>query len=268
MNEYKELEEVYSSLNILRIPLHAKCKYSLKCWAGVGMERKCNDGEVFAQLYLPYIGKHYSAGKILALGINLHEYGGHNAEIELAEIAIDEISLGKKKTFAHDGYTGSLVWHRFLSYAAFILREYNIKKPNERPYPGKEELVNAFDYFSVTNSVKCCPWGERSKPTAEMWNHCPSFILKEEIRILKPKHIIVLGLDNFVNIESVFKITNTTVDGNVKLIDAVFEDYELKIYVIPHPSSSQGTSICRMDGLERLLIKDVISINKQLLRSF
>jgi len=253
----KKLEELYLRLGVYKEPLHSKCVNSDSCWNGVDENRICNDGEELAQLYKPYIGKDYQQGKILAIGINMHEYGGYNAEVELAEIASREIKQGKKRTFAKPGYQGSLVWHRLVSYASFILRETRlIDTPKNRPYPNKEELSKAFDYIAVTNSIKCCPWGERSKPTNAMWKCCPDYILKEEIRLLKPKHIIVLGLDNYNRVKDLFNNLIEQNGNETKLVKANFESEEIFIYAFPHPASSQGTSMVRMDELESLLIDE------------
>jgi len=253
MEIYRELDDLYSRLGVLKNTLHSDCRFSNLCWNGVDEKRK-SYGEI-AQLYRPYIGARYTESRILALGINMNEYGGYNAEIELADMASNDIKNGKKKTFAKDGYKGSLVWHRILSYATFILREISLFEiPELRPYPEKEELSKAIDFIAVTNSIKCCPWEERSKPTNEMWKHCPNFILKEEMGVLKPKHIIVLGVDNFSSLLSLFFNKVELVDGNTRIIKARFDDCDINIYSFPHPSSSQGTSMSRMDELERLLM--------------
>ena len=66
-------------------------------------------------------------------------------------------------------------------------------------YPSKEEICKAYDYIAISNAIKCSPCdNKRSRPTYSMWDNCPSYILKQEIEILKPKTILVLGVqDNF-----------------------------------------------------------------------
>lgn len=252
-----QLKELYLKLGLYIEPLHLKCINSDTCWYDVSTENICGNNEEESQLYRPYIGEDYQIGRVLAIGINMHKYGGYNAENILAEKAKNEIRKGKKRTFAKKGYRGSLVWHRMLSYSSFILREVGVFEiPEKRPYPKKIELTKAFDYISITNSIKCCPWHDRSKPTNEMWKHCPDYILKEEIRILKPRHLIILGIDNYHRVKNLFDDRNEKHKGDIKFVKAKFEGEDIYLYAFPHPASSQGTSLKRMDELEILLMDE------------
>ncbi|MBI9033921.1 MAG: hypothetical protein JEZ03_05560 [Bacteroidales bacterium] len=255
MDYLNKLNELYKKNNIYKAPLHSECKYSGLCWKNVAEERICKNTEEYAQLYVPYIGEKYDEARIMAIGINLHEYGGYNAQLELAKTARQQIANGRKRTFANSGYQGSLVWHRIVAYTTFILREFNhIETPVDRPYPLLHEVDKSFDYIAVTNSIKCSPWGERSKPTQKMWEHCYDFILKQEIRILQPKHLIVLGIENFSNIKGLFdKIEIEDDRYQAKLFKGVLDSMEILIYVFPHPTSSQGTSLKRLDDIEHLV---------------
>jgi len=235
-------------------PMHS-CINSISCWMYIKESRKINSDW---GMYYPYIGGKYQEARILVTGINMNGFGDPNAEDLLVKQAIKEISEGKKRTFAKEGYRGSLLWHRLLSYSVYILREINILPKNDRPYPTIRELQTAIDYISVTNSIKCSPNDENSndnsRPSYEMWNNCPKFILKKEIEILKPKYLIVLGKLNFSYLKNLFNVDEMSFIGEVKSRRFYDDTVDFCAYGIPHPSSSMGTSIIRMDEFEKLLI--------------
>lgn len=246
-----ELDNLYNDLNILhQSPMH-NCSHRHTCWAEVEEERRenCDWG-----IYTPFIGSNYDAGRVLALGINMNGFGDADAEDKLAKLAIDEIMLGRVRTFAKSGYRGSLFWHRLLSYSALLLRAVRIiPTPTDRPYPPKEELKSALDYIAVTNSIKCAPSGKNSQPLPAMWLHCPQHILLREVEILRPRFIVVLGVYNYLWVKDLFQASNEVRQGEISLSFGRRADASVSIIGIPHPSSSQGTSLRRMDELEQLL---------------
>lgn len=257
----QEFRRIYSELGILNIPLSKKCKFCEFCWQYLTEEqRNSSDWSI----YSPYVGEKYKEARVMFVGINMNEFGSEegedNAMTYLAQKALGEISCGKIRTFANreGGYVGSLLWHRILSYAVFILRELHILDINNRQYPSSDEMQNAYEYISMTNSIKCSPSeANNSKPTSQMWDNCPTFILKEELKALKPKHLVILGLENYERINSLFTIKETIIEGEdgVSLSKAQFESEDLIIYRIPHPSSSKGTAVDRQDELEELLMQ-------------
>ena len=123
-------------------------------------------------------------------------------------------------------------------------------------FPSKEDVVKAFEYFAITNSIKCSPKlsdnNDKSKPTVGMWENCPSFILKEEIRVLKPNKILICGnSDNFIY----FNQNVLDSPGNYKNYSLTqkglgkIDGREIEIFVVPHPTSFGGNKVDIMYSL-------------------
>ena len=267
-----ELDRMYSSLGVLNVPLEKKCKHSTSCWKGLeermwkdDFEGKYDKNEEYeAHLSVPWIGESYDVSKLLFVGINLYDYGGYWAQKMFVDGAITQILKGSRRIkTGNTDYPGTSYWHRIPAYAVAILEKANLMKPTwgADQFPSKEDTANAFEYLSMTNSVKCSPRklpdieNDRSKPTRDMWENCPRFILKEEIEILKPEKILVLGnSDNIKFFNSkvldspwTFKNYPLTLKGKGKI-----KGRDVEIYVVPHPSSRGG-------GLSMGIIQSLIT---------
>lgn len=260
-----ELNQMYSSLGILNVPLETKCKHSNTCWKGIEHRmwneefEGIDEDEHCAHLYSPWIGNSYDALKLLVLGINMNNYGGYNAETMLANYSIKAIAKGKRKiNFDAPGYPGTFFWHRIPAYVVAFLENANLMKPSwaDDDFPSKEDVVKAFEYFAITNSIKCSPKlseeKDKSKPTGGMWENCPPFILKEEIRVLEPNKILICGnSDNFryfnqkvLDSPGIYKNYSLTLKGLGQI-----DGREIEIFVVPHPTSRGGNKVDIMYSL-------------------
>lgn len=96
-------------------------------------------------------------------------------------------------------------------------------------------LLRQRDYY-ITNVVKCRPPGNRTPEEQEMIT-C-SYILKEEIKLIKPKLVIALGKTAAVGLSGVKQISPTKVRGG--FISANLKSPVLtpgtKIFITYHPS--------------------------------
>lgn len=265
MNNYQsKLEKLYSSLGVFNVPLETKCKHCKSCWNGIE-NRMWQDGT--GHIYSPWIGDLYDQFKMLVIGINMNGHGGYNAEAGLAQYSKEAILQGKRKiNFDNDpaDYAGTFYWHRIPAYIAAFLENANIIKTiwGKDGFPLKEDISKAFDYFSITNSVKCSPRSlsgipkDKSKPTYSMWENCISFILKEEIKILKPEKILICG-----NSDNAFYFNQKILDSpcefkkheNVQKGFGTIDGRNLEIYIVPHPTSFGGNSAEIMYSLRKIL---------------
>jgi len=255
MQELKnELTHFYGSQNLLEVNLRTNCHRKEKCWT-LSSQRHSN-----YHIYHPYIGSKYHQERIMVIGINMNDYGGSDAATYLANKAQKEIQAGKIMTFANkSGYRGSLLWHRLLSYAAILLQTKGaIPINSDKKHPTKEDLSNAFPYIAFTNSIKCSPKKNNSTPSKGMRENCPDYILKKEIGILRPKTIIILGVQNKNNLKSLlsFKKINHNVKSIISLFDFQNNGEVVKAICIPHPASSNrsssGRAKARMDELRSI----------------
>lgn len=63
--------------------------------------------------------------------------------------------------------------------------------PAERVEPGA--LAAVWDSCAFLEIVKCSPAGNRSWPSDAMLETCPSFLLRSELEVLRPRVVILLG---------------------------------------------------------------------------
>ena len=254
----------YKDLNIAEINLQNKCKFCDDCWSKIGHRKwtdevlkNYTDRDKPINISFPWIGRFYEKYKILVIGVNMNGYGGYDAFKLLVDYAISELKVGKKKLFKSKDYPGTLYYHRLLSYASILLEKYKIvEETKDGLFPNKETLIKTFDFISITNSIKCSPRGERGKPTNEMWNNCPTYILKEELKILKPKTVLILGKsDNYKYFKNnvldeliLEKRTNKIISGKGRL-----NSNELEYFIIPHPASFGGTSPSILNDFKKII---------------
>ena len=270
MNKYKEkLDKMYSSLGVFNVSLETKCKNAHSCWNGIEDRMRKNDfgGDKvdcnYAKLYSPWVGTSYDKLKLFILGINMNDCGGYDAEIWLAKYAMEAILQGKRKiNFGNLDYPGTMFWHRVAVYAVAFLENAKLMKPNWQGdhFPSKEDVAKAFEYFAITNSIKCSPKlsveNDKSKPISTMWEHCPEFILKEEIGVLKPDKILICGNSNNI---AYFKRNVLDTPCNLKNYSHIqkgigqINGREIEIFVIPHPAAFGGTNVQILQSLIKSL---------------
>jgi hypothetical protein len=228
-----ELIEIYKAKGILGEhqefkPLGDSCKHCDSCWQDIDSKLDKGYG-----IYLPWIGVHYSSAKIVVLGINLNDIGDLDAQVELAKLAKEELNDGKNKIFKSETYGGTPYWYVLPQYVIHILNCSGIKV---------DSLSMALDYIAVTTSIKCTIDRERAIPTQNMWNNCPEHILKEEVVVLKPNTILILGKsDNYWNFKnSVAVIIEEKQEGNFIIGTCKIGTIVSKFIVTPHPTAFGG----------------------------
>jgi len=183
----REFAKLYQGLGLMSgercLPLHEVCELRDKCWRGHENSYP-NDLET-AQIARPWVGEYYPQTRLLGIGINLNVGGGFQQLCDETEQARKEMEQGKGRVFIQPGYGGSYFHPCLGSYAAKLLSK-------------KGAFVSAseaFRYLSYTQHVKCSPKDEkrRGRPYREMWKACGEHILWEEMRLLKPKLVLIFG---------------------------------------------------------------------------
>lgn len=235
--------ELYKSLNIMDeggkgLPLISSCNNRNHCWEKA-VKRESN-----YSIYYPWIGAKYDKFKILVIGENMNDYGDINAAYKLIENAKIEINKGKRRLFISKNYKGTLLFHRVGSYVLAMTNSSDLKNVIEKnKYPSYSNVSESFDYIAYTNHVKCSPKGKRSEQTKEMWEYCGSHILKEEIRIINPEIVIILGTSdnyNYISTKVFEKIKISSTVGKCKSGEGSLDGKMIKIFVLPHPASWGG----------------------------
>ena len=244
--------------------LSQSCAHRGSCWKGHETRRPAAES-VADELAAPWIGNQYERCRTAVVLENLNEYGGWDAMGNLARYARSEFQRGKRMLFAgkyEDGrkYRGTIAWTQALSYAvAWLALEGEL--PDARDAQGKitcKALAAAVDRVAIVQHVKCSPMGDRSRPSKAMWEHCGGHLLGEELRILQPRRIIVLGVDNnlgglrrLLGLQEVAQ--NSTQLGKTTMRCLLLEASGVRALAVPHPTSRGGSSAKLVAAAARLL---------------
>jgi len=258
--------EVYTKLGLNSskgnlCTLHTECPNSSYCWQNAQNRIPSHANWTISR---PWIGPKYNELGLLAIGINMNNYGDYDAIVELIERTKKELLQGKTKMFREkDGYSGTFLFHRMGSYVTAIAESESLLTPTWRKnFPLHKDIVPALDFISYINHIKCSPRNlkknDRSEPTEEMWEKCGGFILKQEIELLKPKKILVLGKSqNYTHLNNL--VFNNTIsmdwDEGIGIGKGLFNNRIIDIIVVPHPTSFGGNKRKIIVDLRNLLHK-------------
>lgn len=242
------------------VSLHEGCKCAESCWAGIDERRPGNENMKWSYLSFPWIGQSYYKNKVAILGINTNEGGGFDFNTQIIAEARKELKAGKTRVnFGYvfpDGtkYVGTFLWHRIVCYtkaihAALGCNEDNINEvmKKEDEFRKLENIDAEYDRNAFLNHIKCSPLGERSKPSAAMWENCGAHILRNELDILSPNYLVVLGVG-----DNIYYLKNSVFNGDYEEISTTLDvkiyltrhlGKPLKIIALPHPSSSIKESL-------------------------
>lgn len=251
------LIQSYQNLGVNDISLQDNCLNCNICWNGIE-NRKWDDKELedyfeendtdTTKIYLPWIGDYFESQKLLIIGINMNEYGGTYAQRKIVGDWVRSGLLeGKKRILKNDNYAGTFYWYMAPAYASVLIEKKGsmVVNWNDDGAPNPKSLSDTLDYFSITNSIKCSPKGEKSKPSSQMWENCLTHILKQEIKILKPTQILILGTtENFYYFKN--KILDQPFDtsikesGNFRKGQGTIDNNSVEFYSVIHPTAFGG----------------------------
>ena len=85
-----------------------------------------------------------------------------------------------------------------------------------------------------------------------MWEHCGNYILKNEIELLQPNKILVLGNSdnfNYLNYKVLDKVISLKWKGKVGIGNGYVNKKPVELIVVPHPASFGGNSSEIMNDL-------------------
>lgn len=231
--------------------LHSNCPNCNICWSDIESKKPGDDG--FWTISKPWIGKNYSKLRLLAIGINMNEYGSYDGLNKLINWSKEQILEGKRKMFVTANYSGTFLFHRLGCYSTAFAEAASLLQSdwkNSCPLPRDIDL--AFDLIAYTNQIKCSPVGDKSKPSYQMWENCGKFIFRKEIKVLNPNKILILGTSDNLHYFNKYVLDseiNINWNGNVGTGIGFVNKKEIKIYVLPHTSSFGGNSLSLIDEL-------------------
>lgn len=237
------------------VSLYQSCKYADYCWAALDERKPDNENVNWSYLSFPWIGENYYKHKILVLGINTNEGGGFEFNTQIITEARKELEKGRKRVnFGYvfpsgKKYVGTYLWHRIACYTKAVREALCCDGDDiyDDRLRNMDNIQEEYDHNSFLNHIKCSPEGGRSKPSAAMWKNCGAHVLKQELEILSPAYLVVLGVG-----DNIYYLINDVLAGDihevnsrsdVKLYYTRHFGKPIKIIVVPHPSSNIKESL-------------------------
>ena len=231
------------------LPLHEACPDTEVCWAD------CHSGQAdWNRIQLPFIGPSYlnHPARLLAVGLNLNGGdGGGLFFVHKLVVYAQALLLARHKKihFGARDYAGSPLWHRLAAYSLLIVRPDWDLRDGELWLQGTHlldsfgALSDALNYIAFTELIKCSPKGKKSKPTKAMRSRCPRRFLRNELDILAPRTILVLGIETAYDLPlGRCKLKARTEDSRIRLYSALLNDEEVSVISVFHPTARGGTS--------------------------
>lgn len=210
------------------------------------MKRRPDSDSENGKISLPWIGPAYENYRILVLGENFYECGGLEAETILIQDAMKQMKQNKKRVFGGESYSsdgkkyrGTFLYYRMACYSKTLtlFLDQAVASVDLLELGEASKVVGFLDFVAHTNHIKCSPSGNLSRPELEMWQQCGKHILSDEIEILEPKWIIVMGKVNNAHYLSQF-VFPTSVHANGAVGGTVGQIHGrlVNVIVVPHPS--------------------------------
>jgi len=244
-SEFNNLYKQRGFISVAEKPLSLPyvCSNQKVCWKDTNSIPE--DDPSHTAIYDPWIGPRFGELRLVIVGINLNQDGGRNEMNTLVKIAISEIRNGHKRvSFGNKKkkYGGTLLFHRVGAYAAFYARAAGLLHFDALAdgFPDSKFVVAGFDFIAYTNHIKCSPTSKGSKPTLEMWKSCGRHVLRQELELLQPNKILVLGKDNYVHfVENVFDqpVQVFPSGSNIQKMRANLANKLIHVIGVPHPQS-------------------------------
>lgn len=260
MTSEADFRQLYMSMGLLDqegqgLPLHRYCPRREMCWRDVREGFPPEDASSHAPR--PWVGSAYNELKLLVVGINLNWDGGYGELIDLVRDAQSELRRGRKKHFMKPTYGGTLFYHRAASYAVVFLEHAGLVRAtwgNDR-LPSNDDCASALEFIALSEHVKCSPHWYRSVPTEGMWQTCGRYVLRVEIKLLKPAMLLVMGSVNAEKLRDgvLDKFFAGDAHRQVKSGQGRVEEVSFRVFEVPHPAQGAGISRDIIDSLRVLL---------------
>ena len=197
-----QLAEIYADHGILdgmrTPPLHEHCPKCKKCWHGAGADppvpARLRPRPKQAGIAFPWVGRDFSSSKLVIAGINLPvpedagDFGGLLSQWWIYSDLTNDNKMGRKKQYmgkSEFAYAAG-------TYMLTIEAAAQGKAINGSPAP--RDAASAWERCALLELVKCSPVGGGSPPEDEMWKNCLGEYLVEELDVLKPRALIVMGI--------------------------------------------------------------------------
>ena len=266
------------------LKLHESCPNRDVCWAGKTIEEQEMD---YNRIQLPFVGSGYteSRARLVIIGLNMNECGGLDSLYDLIEggngvreslrAGKKRIDFGAVKNEKGEKYGGTMIFHRAAVHAYLIektdwrIEDTGVLTNHRSVMDSGSELADVYDHFTFLEAIKCSPSNppregkekERSRPLSSMFTGCPSLYLSQELKILKPRTILVLGLDTPLPSDMILENIHESDDRCMRVYQASDGGRKMLLVKVVHPHFRKSRSL--LGGLNLNIVLDVAKYFQQ-----
>lgn len=208
------------------LPLYQACRHCESCWHPVPDE--AYPDPLKAEIAVPWIGSSYSVDRICALAVNPNKYSPLGGHWWITGGHVRDLLLGKKPFGGFAYGAGS-----YLAAMTASLRG----APLEDESPSLDTVAQAWHSVAFQESVKCAPEAGRGTATAPMWENCPSTYILDELQLLQPRVLVLIGRSDVApRVLDLLKATQTEHRDHFERHQAQLLDAPLDVFSLNHPS--------------------------------
>jgi hypothetical protein len=172
-------------------PLYEACRCAASCWGEFEDAERPKSAD--AGISLPWVGPSYEQWGVVVVAINLRGYGGLMANWEIKTGR----NLGKPGEIGalrdgHQKVNNSMFAYATGAYVDAVMCSLEGSQ-YESELPESTRCADALEGCAFLEAFKCSPANHLSRPGRAMVENCPPQYLLDELQLLEPRAIVVLG---------------------------------------------------------------------------
>lgn len=187
---------------------------------------------------LPYVGPNYPARRIVVVGMNARDRGLIDDEYKAVREVVKTFERGERK------WGGYFHFRAACAVAALAAAQDGVE-PALRPRP--EALVDPLLSSARIQSVQCAPGppSSRRSPTSRMWENCPPFVMADELELIQPRAVVLLGVETHRRFQELTSLrvrwSTSWREGNRCFArgSAQVRERRFPVFALSHPASSR-----------------------------
>jgi hypothetical protein len=232
------LMRLYSDRGLLDVanprPLCEICPNAETCW------NTARDALREGEMCLPWIGPRYKAGGVAIVAVNPNLDPEDTSELLLEYWISYERHIATLRRGDKSDERSRFAYGAYRSAAALLDAFADRRVIHRRP----EELADAVLSTARLQAVKCVPKRASSTPTPDMWRHCPGMLLADELDVLRPGAVLVLGGKAREQVEM---LGGFVYDARCRSDDLWRgrmrrDGWDAQVYGVAHPGARQGVA--------------------------
>ncbi len=232
------------------LPLQHVCPCREQCWGG--REHAHPNHPDRAGISVPWVGAHYFDRRICVVGTNASDWGGIDSNWRICPSHKDALLAGRR------GKDGSPFAEGAMRYAHAVERSLGGATDPDTRAASRPQLAETWESCAYLQAVKCSPSTPRSEPFPEMFRNCPSLLLKDELEILRPDAVIVLGRTHLRDwVRPMLQVTWGEHPGHLERDSFELGGSRVELFSCNHPSSAHGVGDCLSQLVSSLREKPV-----------